>query len=36
MCGTARYVVLPLESNGYAARESVEQTLYEMVSWFDR
>jgi dipeptidyl aminopeptidase/acylaminoacyl peptidase len=34
--GTARYVVLPLESHGYAARESVEQTLYEMVTWFDR
>lgn len=34
--GTARYVVLPLESHGYTARESVEQTLYEMVSWFDR
>ena len=34
--GRARYVVLPLESHGYAARESVEQTLYEMVTWFDK
>jgi dipeptidyl aminopeptidase/acylaminoacyl peptidase len=34
--GTARLVMLPLESHGYAARESVEQTLYETVTWFDR
>ena len=34
--GTARLVMLPLESHGYAARQSVEQTLYEMVSWFDK
>jgi dipeptidyl aminopeptidase/acylaminoacyl peptidase len=34
--GTTRLVILPLESHGYAARESVEHTLYEMVSWFDR
>lgn len=34
--GTTRLVVLPLESHGYAARESVEHTLYEMVAWFDR
>jgi dipeptidyl aminopeptidase/acylaminoacyl peptidase len=33
---TVRYVVLPLESHGYAARESVEHTLYETVTWFDR
>jgi dipeptidyl aminopeptidase/acylaminoacyl peptidase len=33
--GTTRLVVLPLESHGYAARESVEQTLYEMVRWCD-
>ena len=30
-----RFVLLPHESHGYAARESVEHTLYEMVSWFD-
>ena len=33
---TARLVTLPLESHGYAARESVEHTLYEMMSWFER
>ncbi len=31
-----RYVTLPNEAHGYAARESVLHTLYEMVSWFDR
>jgi dipeptidyl aminopeptidase/acylaminoacyl peptidase len=34
--GTVRYVSLPHESHGYAARESVEHTLYEMIAWFDR
>jgi dipeptidyl aminopeptidase/acylaminoacyl peptidase len=34
--GTARYVTLPHESHGYAARESVEHALYEMITWFDR
>jgi dipeptidyl aminopeptidase/acylaminoacyl peptidase len=34
--GTVRYVVLPYESHGYTARESVEHTLYEMVSWLDK
>ncbi len=34
--GTARLVMLPLESHGYSARESVEHTLYEMVEWFDK
>jgi dipeptidyl aminopeptidase/acylaminoacyl peptidase len=34
--GTVRFVSLPHESHGYAARESVEHVLYEMVSWFDR
>lgn len=34
--GTARLVMLPLESHGYAARESVEHTLFEMISWFDK
>jgi dipeptidyl aminopeptidase/acylaminoacyl peptidase len=33
--GTTRLVVLPLESHGYAARESVEHMLYEMVRWCD-
>lgn len=34
--GTARLVMLPLESHGYSARESVEHTLYEMLEWFEK
>jgi dipeptidyl aminopeptidase/acylaminoacyl peptidase len=34
--GTARYVVLPGESHGYQARESVLDTLAEMIDWLDR
>jgi dipeptidyl aminopeptidase/acylaminoacyl peptidase len=34
--GNVRYVTLPLESHGYAARESIEHTLHEMIAWFDR
>jgi dipeptidyl aminopeptidase/acylaminoacyl peptidase len=34
--GTARYVQLPAESHGYAARESVGHTLFEMLSWLDQ
>ncbi|MBI1747721.1 MAG: S9 family peptidase [Acidobacteria bacterium] len=34
--GAVRYVTLPLEAHGYAARESIEHTLYEMLSWFDK
>ena len=34
--GTVRFVMLPYESHGYAARESIEHVLYEMLSWFDR
>lgn len=34
--GTARYVQLPAESHGYAARESVGHTLFEMVAWLDQ
>jgi dipeptidyl aminopeptidase/acylaminoacyl peptidase len=34
--GTARYVQLPAESHGYAARESVGHTLFEMMSWLDQ
>jgi dipeptidyl aminopeptidase/acylaminoacyl peptidase len=33
--GNVRYVTLPFESHGYAARESVEHTLWEMLHWFD-
>ena len=34
--GTARYVTLPHESHGYAARQSIEHTLYEMIEWFEQ
>ena len=34
--GTVRLVMLPHESHGYAARESVEHVLAEMIGWFDK
>jgi dipeptidyl aminopeptidase/acylaminoacyl peptidase len=34
--GTVRYVALPHEGHGYLARESVEHTLWEMITWFDK
>ena len=34
--GTARLVLLPYEAHGYVARESIETTLAEMLSWLDR
>ena len=34
--GTTRLVMLPLEAHGYLARESIEHTLYETLTWFDR
>lgn len=34
--GTARLVMLPLESHGYRARESVLHVLAETVDWLDR
>lgn len=33
--GTARFVLLPLESHGYAARESVLHMLWEMNNWLN-
>lgn len=33
--GTARYVVLPYESHGYAAKESILHTLWEMDTWLE-
>jgi dipeptidyl aminopeptidase/acylaminoacyl peptidase len=33
---TARLVLLPHESHGYRARESVLHTLWEMTEWLDR
>ena len=32
---TVRYVTLPHESHGYAARESVLHTVAEMLDWLD-
>jgi dipeptidyl aminopeptidase/acylaminoacyl peptidase len=34
--GTARLVLLPHESHGYRARESVLHCLAEMADWMDR
>ncbi|MEN9575151.1 MAG: hypothetical protein RL514_3006 [Verrucomicrobiota bacterium] len=34
--GTARLVLLPHESHGYEARESVEHVLWETLQWFDK
>lgn len=34
--GSVRYVTLPDEAHGYAARESIEHTLWEMLAWFDK
>lgn len=34
--GTVRLVTLPFEAHGYRARESIEDVLFEMTSWFDR
>jgi dipeptidyl aminopeptidase/acylaminoacyl peptidase len=34
--GTARLVLLPYESHGYAARESVMHVLAESIEWLDR
>jgi dipeptidyl aminopeptidase/acylaminoacyl peptidase len=33
--GTARLVILPCESHGYSARESILDVLAEMFEWFD-
>ena len=33
---TVRLVMLPHESHGYQAKESIEHVLHEMLSWFDR
>ena len=31
-----RLLILPFESHGYRARESVEHVISEMIAWFDR
>jgi dipeptidyl aminopeptidase/acylaminoacyl peptidase len=33
---TVRYVTLPYEAHGYAARESVLHTIAETITWFDK
>jgi dipeptidyl aminopeptidase/acylaminoacyl peptidase len=34
--GKARLVMLPFEAHGYAAKESTEHVLFEMVNWMDK
>ncbi|HEV3386580.1 MAG TPA: prolyl oligopeptidase family serine peptidase, partial [Gemmata sp.] len=34
--GNVRLVLLPHESHGYEARESIEHVLYEQFAWFDK
>jgi dipeptidyl aminopeptidase/acylaminoacyl peptidase len=34
--GTARLVLLPFESHGYAARENILHMLWEMDTWLNR
>ena len=34
--GTTRLIMLPFESHGYRARESVEHVMAEQIEWFDR
>ncbi|HUC52973.1 MAG TPA: prolyl oligopeptidase family serine peptidase [Candidatus Cybelea sp.] len=34
--GAVRYVTLPDEAHGYAARESIEDVVWEMLTWFDK
>jgi dipeptidyl aminopeptidase/acylaminoacyl peptidase len=33
---TVRYVTLPAEAHGYAARESIFHTVAEMLNWADK
>jgi dipeptidyl aminopeptidase/acylaminoacyl peptidase len=34
--GTVRYVTLPLEAHGYAAKETIEHVLWEKLNWFEK
>lgn len=34
--GTVRLVMLPFEAHGYRARETIEDVLYEMITWFNK
>jgi dipeptidyl aminopeptidase/acylaminoacyl peptidase len=33
---TVRYVTLPFEAHGYAARETLLHVLAERINWFDK
>ena len=33
---TVRYVTLPYEAHGYAARETLLHVLWERLNWFDK
>ena len=34
--GIVRYVTLPAEAHGYAAKETIEHVIYEELAWFDK
>ena len=34
--GTVRLVMLPAEAHGYRAKETMEDVLYEELTWFDK
>jgi dipeptidyl aminopeptidase/acylaminoacyl peptidase len=34
--GIIRYVTLPAEAHGYAAKETIEHVIYEEISWFNK
>jgi dipeptidyl aminopeptidase/acylaminoacyl peptidase len=34
--GAVRYVTLPDEAHGYSARETIEDVVWEMLTWFDK
>jgi len=34
--GNVRYVTLPYEAHGYAARETIEHVLWEEINWFNK
>ena len=36
LSSTVRYVTLPSEAHGYAARETLLDVLAERINWFDR
>jgi dipeptidyl aminopeptidase/acylaminoacyl peptidase len=34
--GVVRYVTLPAEAHGYAAKETIQHVIYEELAWFDK